>query len=79
LGLAYGNNMSEPTRVYTRQDGKFSIEWRPELCVHCEECITGLPQVFDLKNRPWVSIDAASEEEVRRQVSECPTQALFIP
>lgn len=66
--------MSEPTRVYT--NGSISVEWRPELCVHCQKCITELPQVFDLNKRPWVNIDGASDREIIQQVEACPTKAL---
>lgn len=36
----------------------------------------GLPQVFDVGQRPWVSIDAASADEIARVVMACPTGAL---
>lgn len=68
--------MSQPTRVYS--NGEISVEWRPELCIHCQACINGLPQVFDLNKRPWVNIHGATTEEIRKQVTECPSAALSI-
>ena len=68
--------MTAPTRTYTT--GEITVEWRPELCVHCESCITGLPQVFDLSQRPWVNVNAATSDEIVRQVAECPDGALSI-
>lgn len=68
--------MDKPTRTYT--NGEITVEWRPELCVHCEACITGLPQVFDLSKRPWVNIHGATSEQIVKQVSECPDGALSI-
>lgn len=66
--------MSEPERQYG--NGEIVVEWRPELCVHCEACITGLPAVFDLSKRPWVNIHGATSVEIVRQVAECPDGAL---
>lgn len=68
--------MTAPTRTYT--NGEITIEWRPEKCVHCEACITGLPQVFDLNKRPWVNIHGARSDEIRKQVEQCPDGALAI-
>jgi putative redox protein len=69
--------MSEPTRTYSR-DG-VTVEWRPERCVHCEACINGLPEVFDMSKRPWVNINGASPEKIKEQVSKCPDKALYCP
>jgi uncharacterized Fe-S cluster protein YjdI len=68
--------MSQPTRVYS--NGEISVEWRAELCIHCENCFRGLPQVFDPTKRPWVNINGASSEEIKRQVGDCPSGALSI-
>ena len=63
-------------RDYTTADGKLTVHWDSTLCTHCGNCVGGLPEVFDLANRPWVSVDAASPANVERQVSECPSGAL---
>jgi uncharacterized Fe-S cluster protein YjdI/CDGSH-type Zn-finger protein len=52
------------------------VFWEPEYCMHTGRCLTGLPQVFDVRQRPWVHIDAASADEVARVVASCPTGAL---
>ena len=70
---------SDPTRVYEKRDLDrliLSVEWRPELCVHCENCIRGLPAVFNMEARPWVNVNGASAEEINRQCGECPDGAL---
>lgn len=66
--------MSQPTRIYPK--GDTAVEWRPELCTHCEMCITGLPAVFNTSNRPWVDTDGACLEDIREQVAQCPSGAL---
>jgi putative redox protein len=68
--------MSPPTRVYKTDE--VTVEWRPELCIHCQACITGLPEVFDMAKRPWVNISGASADKIRRQVGECPSKALSL-
>ena len=68
--------MSEPTRTYER-DG-LKVEWRPELCTHCEDCYTSLPAVFNPNRRPWVDLSRADADEIKRVVSECPSGALKV-
>ena len=45
-------------------------------CLHFAECVRGLPQVFDVKKRPWIQPDNASAEEVAEVVRRCPSGAL---
>jgi uncharacterized Fe-S cluster protein YjdI len=48
----------------------------PAYCIHTARCLQGLPQVFDVRARPWVDIDAGSADDVARVVARCPTGAL---
>lgn len=68
--------MSEPTRTYSNDEIK--VEWHHERCVHCENCIKGLPQVFDMQKRPWVDLSKATSDEIIKQVAECPDGALQV-
>lgn len=68
--------MSKPTRTYS--NAEITVEWRPELCVHCERCVQGLPQVFDVNARPWVNMDGATTTEIVLQVQKCPEGALSL-
>ena len=52
------------------------VYWEPGLCVHAAECLRGLPQVFNARLRPWVSVNAASAGEIAAVVAHCPTSAL---
>ena len=52
------------------------ISWEPEYCIHTANCLMGLPEVFDVGRRPWVSIDATAADEIARVVMTCPTGAL---
>lgn len=68
--------MSKPTRIYTSPE--ITVEWYPERCIHCQVCIQGLPEVFNLEARPWVNIQGATAKRIAQQVSECPSKALSL-
>lgn len=65
---------NQPTREYSNSE--ITVQWWANRCVHCQECITGLPQVFNLDARPWVNINGASTQEIKDQVAKCPSGAL---
>jgi nitrite reductase/ring-hydroxylating ferredoxin subunit/uncharacterized Fe-S cluster protein YjdI/CDGSH-type Zn-finger protein len=45
-------------------------------CLHFAECLSGLPEVFDVAKRPWIQPENASAEEVAEVVRRCPSGAL---
>lgn len=45
-------------------------------CIHAEECVHGLPGVFDPNRRPWIDPSQATPEEIAEVVKQCPTGAL---
>jgi uncharacterized Fe-S cluster protein YjdI len=55
-----------------------SITFDLEACIHAGACVRGLPQVFDLKRKPWILPDAGSVAELRDIVARCPSGALGI-
>lgn len=59
-------------------NGEITVLWKPEQCIHSGICLRGLPKVFDLKQKPWVNMDAASSEDIVNLVKECPSKALLI-
>ncbi len=48
----------------------------PVVCTHSAVCLTRLPKVFNLRNRPWISADGATAEAVISTVEHCPSGAL---
>jgi uncharacterized Fe-S cluster protein YjdI len=52
------------------------VYWEPALCIHSARCLRGLPQVFDVNRRPWVTVDAASADEIADVITRCPSGAL---
>ena len=67
-------NRDRVTKEYAT--GDIVVEWEPRLCFHSQNCVRLLPQVFDESRRPWVTIDAATADEVEATVARCPSGAL---
>jgi uncharacterized Fe-S cluster protein YjdI len=45
-------------------------------CRHFAECVRGLPEVFDVREKPWIRADRAEAERIAEVVRRCPTGAL---
>ena len=63
---------------YQHPSGKLTVIWQPKKCIHSEICVKMLPQVYNPKERPWAKPENATPEEIRKQVSKCPSGALSI-
>lgn len=53
-----------------------TVTFDGEVCRHAAECVRGLPQVFDVKKRPWIQPENASIEELAEVIGRCPSGAL---
>ena len=53
-----------------------TIHWDQSKCIHAGVCVRSLPNVYNLKERPWVKIENASTEELKTQICNCPSGAL---
>lgn len=53
-----------------------TIVWKAKLCQHAAVCVKLLPQVYKPKEKPWVNIENASTDELKAQISKCPSGAL---
>ncbi|MCB1025511.1 MAG: (4Fe-4S)-binding protein [Acidobacteria bacterium] len=58
------------------KDKELTVFWKPELCIHAGECVKGAPGVFNPKTRPWIQLQYASNEDVKKAVDNCPSGAL---
>ena len=56
--------------------GNLTVVWKKDICVHAANCVKGLPDVFDSKARPWINMDGADAEAIKKQVDQCPSGAL---
>ncbi len=57
-------------------NGEITIHWQPKKCQHAGVCVKMLPKVYDPKAKPWITIENAKTEELKEQVSKCPSGAL---
>ena len=61
-------------RRYDAED--ITISYDLKRCIHAEECVRGLPRVFDPGRRVWVDATQANAGEIANTVQRCPTGAL---
>ena len=66
--------MKDITTKYT--NGEVTIIWKPSLCVHSGNCARGLASVFKPRERPWITPEGATTDEIVEQVKKCPSGAL---
>jgi uncharacterized Fe-S cluster protein YjdI len=52
------------------------VTFYAEICQHSGKCVRGLPEVFDVRRRPWIDPDAAPAGDVVAAVERCPSGAL---
>ncbi|GEL06281.1 (4Fe-4S)-binding protein [Rummeliibacillus sp. G93] len=55
---------------------KITVSFDGEICKHAAECVKGLPEVFNVNARPWISLDKADAEKVVEVIDRCPSGAL---
>jgi uncharacterized Fe-S cluster protein YjdI len=55
---------------------EITIVWNQDICIHAAECMRMLPQVYNPSDRPWIKIENATTEELKKQISKCPSGAL---
>jgi len=61
-------------RTYTSD--KITVFWDSEKCTHSGNCMRSLIKVFDPRRRPWVDLEQADAETIRRVIDRCPSGAL---
>ena len=62
------------TKHYT--NGDVTVVWQPHMCIHSAICFNGLPGVFNPRQRPWVTAEGGTTDEIIAQVNKCPSGAL---
>lgn len=50
-------------------NGEITIKWKPKVCQHAAVCVKTLPQVYNPKASPWITIENASTEELKTQIA----------
>lgn len=60
-------------------NGEITIVWKPSLCTHSTNCWkgkTGLIEVFNPSEKPWIKPEGAGTERIIAQIEKCPSKAL---
>ena len=65
-----------PDRRKTYTGKKIAIHDNRALCVHAGVCVSSLPSVWRLKQRPWIDPDAADVAHIIDVIEQCPSGAL---
>ena len=52
------------------------VGWEPSRCIHAQECVRGLPGVFDPARRPWIDTAGVDGRELAEVIRRCPSGAL---
>lgn len=69
--------MKDITKKYT--NGEITIVWKPATCIHSTMCwkgATGLMDVFNPSEKPWIKPAGATTERIIEQINKCPSGAL---
>jgi len=59
-------------------NGEVTIVWEQEKCIHSAVCAKGLGEVFKPREKPWIQMGSVSSEDIKNQVKQCPSGALFL-
>lgn len=65
------------SKKYSYENKELQVTWDLKRCIHAEECVHGLPDVFDPTRKPWIDPDKESDsEKLIETIEKCPTGAL---
>jgi uncharacterized Fe-S cluster protein YjdI len=68
--------MSKEAIMQEYKNDKLVVRYDPAICIHARECVRGLPSVFNLTRKPWITLSGAPTAAVIEQVRCCPSGAL---
>ncbi|MFN0728933.1 (4Fe-4S)-binding protein [Polaribacter gochangensis] len=60
----------------TYSNEEITVVWQPHMCTHSKKCWKGLLEVFDPREKPWIQLDGATNEQIKNQIDQCPSKAL---
>ena len=60
----------------TYRTESIAVHWNSDRCIHTGVCLNGLPEVFDLDTRPWITVDGADADTIAQAIERCPSGAL---
>ena len=65
-----------PRRIQTYENHEILLTFDPNLCIHTARCLQHMPEVFDVRRRKWIDVDAGAVDDVAKAVERCPSGAL---
>ena len=68
--------MGTGEKIKEYSNAEITIVWQPAKCIHAAECVKALPEVYDPEAKPWIKIENATTDELKAQISKCPSGAL---
>lgn len=63
-------------KIYSYENDDIKVTWDRKRCIHAEECVHGLNDVFNPNQRPWIQPEKRSADEIADVIERCPTGAL---
>lgn len=66
--------MSEVIKEYSTNN--VTIIWKPDVCIHSAVCVKNLQKVFRPKEKPWIDVTQATDDDLIATVKKCPSGAL---
>lgn len=61
-------------KEYKKED--LTVIWKPKRCTHSGVCVKTLPEVYKPAEKPWITLENATVDQIKAQVSKCPSGAL---
>ena len=68
--------MSEDKKTQEYSNGRITVRFNPNVCMHSAVCIKDLPTVFDIKKQRWINVNGDTTENIIDLVRKCPSGAL---
>ena len=68
--------MTKKEVIKEYSNGELTVVWEPKKCIHSGICYETLPNVYHPNERPWVTPENATTDELKSQIDNCPTGAL---
>ena len=63
-------------KIKEYESDELTVVWEAEKCIHSEKCFKGLSNVFDPNARPWINVNGADDQTIKKQIDACPSGAL---
>ncbi len=63
-------------KVHRYSSDSIDVTYDLNRCIHAEECVHGLPAVFDKAKRPWIQPANSNADELAAVIERCPTGSL---